>query len=325
MATWPARKVLALAIGIVCPPALKPWLLGWCCQIDTGPGARIGWLAAVAAKRIRLGPRAAIQPFTIISLDGDLTMGADAEISSFNLVYGSSSLEIGDDAYVGPQSLINADEPVRLGTLSALGARSVVYTHGSFLPYTEGYVSRRAPVDVGSRVHCAAGVFLHPGTRIGEESFVSSRSVVSGEVAAGSVVRGNPAEVIGSMDGLRRKMSPARVDLALRRILDDYVETGLRRELDVEPASSNADGIVFEHRRRRYRIVPVPSDADRVSAPPDDGRLTVWVVNRRELVLPAAGVVFNVPAGVVTASRDPIVRSLRRFMLRYYGVRFKDS
>ena len=64
---------------------------------------------------------------------------------------GAGGFALGEHSYVGPQCLINTDDDVRIGDRSALGPRCMVFTHGSFLPFLEGYPVRLAPVSVGDR------------------------------------------------------------------------------------------------------------------------------------------------------------------------------
>lgn len=319
-------RALLFGLVFVSPPFLKKWLLRWFCAARISPHAHIGWFSAVMGRRVELGYHSVIRPFTLIRLDGDLKLGHYSEISSFTLIYGSSSLIVGDQCYIGPQSLINADEEVRLGNESALGPRCMVFTHGSFLPYTEGYWVKRAGVTLGDRVWCAAGVFIHPGVEIGDDTFVNSRSVVTQAIPPGSVVEGNPAQVIHSMDQVRRKMSPRRVDAAALQMLHDFAEIGLRRELGLQEIEDKGHTLRFRWRGRAYAITLVPS----TGIPPDEmetttGACQIFLVNCPGWSPPPQALVFNLLTMQTRFSPDQIHTSLRLFMQRYYGVRFRDQ
>lgn len=316
-------KTLLFGLIFVSPPFLKVWLLRVFCGAQIGPGARVGWFSALTARRVKMGRHAVISPLTLIRLDGDLTLGDYAEISSFTLIYGSSDLTVGPGSYVGPQCLVNADEPVQIGAGSALGPRSMVFTHGSFLPYTEGYWVKLAGVTLGDKVWCAAGVFLHPGVEIGDNSFVNSCAVVTGAIPAGSVVEGNPAEVVYPMERFRRRMSARHVDRALEHILREFSEFGLRRELRIEPESSAAGEVRFYWRRRAYRIVLIPSEGE---LPQDDPAAQhLYLVNRPGWKPPPGALSLDVPSRATRFTRDPIHTCLRLFARRYYGLRFEDA
>jgi acetyltransferase-like isoleucine patch superfamily enzyme len=276
-------------------------------------------------RQIELGDHSMIRPFSLISLAGQVKIGAHSEISSFNLIYGSSGLTVGDHSYIGPQSLINADEEVRLGQGSALGPRSMVFTHGSFLPYTEGYWVKLAGVTIGDKVWCAAGVFIHPGVEIGDDTFVNSRSVINQSIPANSVVEGNPARVVYSMEQVKRKMSPRRVDAALDQVLRDFAEVGLRRELGLEAVEESKYRLRFRWRNQAYCIALVPSTGDTSSADdPDADARQILVVNCPGYSAPSKAMVFDLATMRTPFVSDRIHTALRLFMQRYYGIKMKD-
>jgi acetyltransferase-like isoleucine patch superfamily enzyme len=319
-------RVLLFALVFISPPFLKKILLRAFCAAKIGRHVHIGWFSSVMGRRIELGDYSVICPLTLINLAGLVRLGDYSEISSFNLIYGSSNLIIGVHSYIGPQSLINADEEVRLGNESALGPRSMVFTHGSFLPYTEGYWVKLAGVVIGNKVWCAAGVFIHPGVEIGDDSFVNSRSVLTQAVPAGSVIQGNPAQVVYSMERLKRKMSPRRVDAALGRLLRDFAEVGLRRELGLEVIEEEERQLWFRWRGRAYHIGLIPStgsllDATQAAA----GVSQILVVNRRGWSPPPGALVFDLVTMQTRFDSDRIHTALRRFMKRYYGIKFRDQ
>src|SRR6185369_5487464 len=137
----PAWRDILFGAVFLAPPFLKKVLLRLG-GAEIAPTARLGWFSTVRGRRIVLGEHSAIRPLTLVRCDGDVRLGRYAEVSSFTLVYGAAGFSLGEHSYVGPQCLINADDDVRIGDRSALGPRCMVFTHGSFLPYTEGYPVR---------------------------------------------------------------------------------------------------------------------------------------------------------------------------------------
>jgi acetyltransferase-like isoleucine patch superfamily enzyme len=319
-------KTLLLGLVLISPPCLKKLLLRWFCRAKIGRHASIGWFSAVMGRQIELGEYSAIRPFTLVHLTGQVKVGDYSEISSFSLVYGSSSLIVGDHSYIGPQSLINADEQVRLGQGSALGPRSMVYTHGSFLPYTEGYWVKLAGVTIGDRVWCAAGVFIHPGVEIGDDTFVNSKSVLTQSVPASSLVEGNPAQVVYPMERMKQRMSPRRVDAALSKLLRDFAEIGLRRDLGIEAIEQFQHQLLFDWRGESYRIALIPSTGDPpVAGETDSGVRRIFLVNRPGWSSPLGAVVFDLTTMRTPFASGRIPNALRRFMQRYYGIKFRDQ
>jgi acetyltransferase-like isoleucine patch superfamily enzyme len=318
-------NLILFALTFAAPPPIKIWLLRTFCGARIGRGARIGWFAAVSGRHIALGEGSEVRSFTLIQCGGDLHIGAYAIVSSFTLVYGASDLIVGANSYIGPQSLINCDEPVRLGSHSALGARAMVYTHGSFLPFTEGYWVRFGAVTIGDRVWCAAGVFIHPGVTIGDDCFVNSRSVVTGNIAAGAVAEGFPAKPITTMDRVRRKMTPRRVDAAIGQMVRHFADLALQRERGLRVESDAAGTLRFRFRANEYQIACIPAEG----APPplDAGRHTILLINR-------PGWHPDLPADALhcadfttlraDSQHDPVFHELLEFFKRYYGVQFRE-
>lgn len=316
------RSVL-FGLLFILPPFLKPWVLRRFCGARVGKHVSIGWFASVAAREIELGDYAAVRAVTLIRLDGAFRLGRQSEISNFCLIYGASDLVIGDQCYIGPQSLINCDEPVQMGYYSALGPRSMVFTHGSFLPFTQGYWVKLAGVTIGSHVWCAAGVFLHPGVEIGDECFVNSRSVVTQSIPAGSVVEGNPARVVQAMAAVRRKMSPHRVDAALQQVLRDFARVTLEREMGIREIERTPNRLAFVWAGQQYEVVIVPSTTAVEAIPTaTSGKTIVYLANLSEYRPPTDWLWLDAATLSAYVTGDPVYEALRVFLQRYYGMRF---
>ncbi len=319
-------KTLSFLIVFFAPPFLKKFLLRRLCGAKIGRSVHIGWFSTIASRGLTMGDYSEVRALTLIRCDGDVHIGEYSIISSFVLVYGSASLLMGDYCYVGPQCLINTDEDVRIGNLSAIGPRGMVFTHGSFLPYTEGYWTRLAGITIGDRVWIAAGVFIHPGVKVGNNVFVNSRSVLTAEVPSNHVVEGNPAAKVTEMQRLQRNMTPLRLDAAAQHMLKQFVEIVLRRRLHIDIQDESADGIVFRYRFREYRVACIPSDGSMPDL--EQGhrrRRLILLVNRPdwESLKPANALVFDLTTMRTTLSRDAIHRELWQFMRMYFGVTFQ--
>ena len=319
-------RALVLGLIFISPPFLKRWLLRWLCRARIGHHAHIGWFSAVMGRHIELGDYSVVRPFTLIYLDGSVRVGDYSEISSFCLIYGSSSLTIGDHCYIGPQSLINVDEQVRLGRESALGPRSMIFTHGSFFSYTEGYWTKMAGVTIGDKVWCAAGVFIHPGVEIGDDTFVNSRSVLTQSIPVGSVVEGNPGQVLYPLERMKRKMSPRRVDAAVAQVLRDFAQVVLRRELGLEAVQESKYQLSFRWRGKPYRIALIPSTTNPSTAgEPDSAIHQILLVNCPGWSPPPSATVFDFATMQTPFASGRIHNALRLFMKRYYGIKFIDQ
>lgn len=65
-------------------------------------------------------------------------------------------------------------------------------------------------VKIGNNVFVGTGVIILCNTRIGDNVIIGAGSVVSGDVPSNSVVAGNPAKVICSIDEFKAKHTRAR-------------------------------------------------------------------------------------------------------------------
>lgn len=103
-------------------------------------------------------------------------------------------IELGDEVVVssGVRILTHDFSPARRDRAS-----------GSEGAPTAAERSKVAGVSIGANSFVGAASILLPGTRIGRDCIVGAGSVVRGSLEDGSIVLGNPAEVVGSVyDGI---------------------------------------------------------------------------------------------------------------------------
>jgi acetyltransferase-like isoleucine patch superfamily enzyme len=319
MATF---RTLIFILIFILPPALKPWVLRVCCGAQIGRHVHIGWFASLMGRQISLGDYSEIRALTLIRCDGPISLGRYALISSFTLIYGADGLRVGEHSYIGPQCLINTEEEVRIGRWSALGARSMVYTHGSFLPFTEGYWVRFGPVSIGDYVWCAAGVFLQPGAEVGANSFVNSRAVVSGVLPPGSIAEGNPARVVGEMARMRRSMSPRRLDAAAAQILRHFSELVLTRGLGLNIEEQRGGRLRLRYGGRSYCLALAASHGSDPVMPTGVER-TIWLLSRPDWRPTGSPYWLDLNRNLMRHDPDPLYHELALFLKRYYGVQLE--
>jgi acetyltransferase-like isoleucine patch superfamily enzyme len=320
----PHWRDVVFVLVFVAPPSLKRVLLRRLCGAEVAPSAHVGWFASVGARRIVLRERSRVGALTLIRCADEVTIGRYAEVSSFVLAYGAGSFQLGDHSYVGPQCLINADEPVRIGARSALGPRSMVFTHGSFLPYTEGYPVRLAPVTVGDRTWIAAGVFLHPGISVGDDVFVNACSVVTQDIPPGRIAEGAPARDLWGIERFRRPMTAARVDAAVRHLLSSFAELALRRGLGAT-VDEERDLLRVRYRGDEVLVCYVPSTGDLPArAPSRPCRIVILNGAAKNGVAAARGdVLVDLGSMRTPLPHDAIHAELVGFMRRYYGLKLE--
>ncbi len=122
-------------------------------------------------------------------------------------------LEVGDWVTLG-----DAVEVYNLGPI-LIGSHTTISQGTCLCAGTHDYARRdlplvRPPVTIGRGVWVAAQAFIGPGVTIGDNCVIGARSVVTKDIAPGTVAAGNPARVIkprpmaSSVPGLDRRAEP---------------------------------------------------------------------------------------------------------------------
>ncbi len=112
-------------------------------------------------------------------------------------------LTIGDDFGMTGGSLV-CDERISIGDRVWVGANAVI-CDTDFHPLdpetrrTRPLEGKTAPVEIADDVFIGMNALVLKGVRIGERAVVGAGSVVRRDVAAGAIVAGNPARVIGEV------------------------------------------------------------------------------------------------------------------------------
>ena len=115
-----------------------------------------------------------------------------------------ATIEIGSDVSISAATLIAATS-ISVGPRTMIGAETMILD-SDFHPLdpqlrrnhqTGGAQSR--PVRIGSDVFIGARAIILKGVSIGDGAVIAAAAVVTKDVAAGAIVGGNPAKVIGSV------------------------------------------------------------------------------------------------------------------------------
>lgn len=126
-----------------------------------------------------------------------------------NLETGFTHLRVADDVHIGTECLLDLSDVVLIGAGAVLGPRVCVLTHQDAgahhgAPVAEVLGTFHRPTQVGAGAFVGAGAIILCGVHIGEHAVVAAGSVVTSDVAAGTVVAGAPAAVVRSIrDELR--------------------------------------------------------------------------------------------------------------------------
>jgi putative colanic acid biosynthesis acetyltransferase WcaF len=108
-------------------------------------------------------------------------------------------LEIGDDVWLGEEACLLSLAPITIESNVCISQRAFLCTGShDFRKTTFNLVTR--PITVRRGCWIAVQAFVAAGVEIGEGSLVSAGSVVLDTVAPHSLVRGNPAVVVKSLE-----------------------------------------------------------------------------------------------------------------------------
>jgi putative colanic acid biosynthesis acetyltransferase WcaF len=105
-------------------------------------------------------------------------------------------LQVGQACWLAEDAWIDNLAMVCLGDRVCLSQGTYLCT-GNHDFRSPDFSLRLGPITIGSDAWIAARAVLAPGTRIGPGAVVALGAVVSGSVASGVIVRGNPAIVVG--------------------------------------------------------------------------------------------------------------------------------
>ena len=117
-----------------------------------------------------------------------------------------ATLAIGDRTFVNQGTSIVASTSITIGSDVRIGDYVAVYDTDHH-PVEQDAPIRSAPVKIGDNVWLGRGAIVMPGVTIGDHAVVAAASVVTADVPARTLVAGNPARPLRSLnaaDGWRR-------------------------------------------------------------------------------------------------------------------------
>ena len=154
-------------------------------------------------------------------------------LTTWSFENNSGRIDVGDYCLLCPGVRIDAAEQVTIGDNCMLAAGAYVTDADWHDLYDRTrVVGRHAPVVLEDNVWLGDGAMVCKGVRVGANSVVGARAVVTRDVPANSIVAGNPASVVRTLDtalALVRRADLLHDPAALDRqmdALDRYVLGG---------------------------------------------------------------------------------------------------
>jgi hypothetical protein len=237
----------------------------------------------------------------------EFALGEKSSVGFFTLVKGERDLLIGDACLIGPRSTIDCTRTVRFGYYASLGPRSILYTHGSFLPVTWGYPARFAEVTIEDRVWVSMNVTIGPGVRIGSGCLIMPGAVLLDEVPPSRMVMGSsPSLKMVPLEMLYKP--PADLAALAREMLEGFAswaeETGeakiLRSGEELRARCGRVTRTIGLGREADIRICTTPGE-----------RGTRFSVNVADLTMDGRSC--------------PVKEVLERYLRMYYGLILRET
>jgi acetyltransferase-like isoleucine patch superfamily enzyme len=156
-------------------------------------------------------------------------MGIARIIQKLKLRYGSDEtirqtlramgVRVGERSRVYTTKLGSEPWLISIGEHCGISHDVVFVTHNSNWCFQDKYetLTSFGKIEVKDNVHIGVNAIILPNVTIGPDAVVGAGSVVTRDVEPGTVVAGNPARVICTMDELEHKALAAHVDIPLDR------------------------------------------------------------------------------------------------------------
>lgn len=189
-----------------------------------GKNVKIGFMTLILANEVNIGHNVRIGALNLFRLNR-LIIGRDSIIRSLNMMLGPKNLKLGKRIQiVGPFTFMNLAEDIELDDRCGIGSHSIFYTHGVYLPYTEGHPRKFGKIYLGKSVWSPCHVIFLPGVSIGDDSIITTGSVVNGSFPRDSLISGNPAKIISKASNLKTVMTKEKLHGRMKEILFNFTK-----------------------------------------------------------------------------------------------------
>ncbi len=214
-----------------------------------GKNVKVGLLSLMLCKNVNIEDDVKIGSMNVFKLN-KLEIGKGSVIRSLNIFSGQKNLKLGKKTQiVGPYTFMNLAEDIEIGDYTGLGSHSIFYTHGVYLPYTQGHPRKFGKIILGKRIWAPSHVIFLPGAKIGDDSIITVGSVISKEFPENSLISGNPARVISKASNLKVKMDKKNLQKRMFEIIEDFSKSPLFKNCSV---SKKIDYIILKNTSKYF-------------------------------------------------------------------------
>lgn len=118
-------------------------------------------------------------------------------LSPFYTDYGYNCF-IGDNTFINHNAYLMDGAPIKIGSYCFIGPNCGMYTatHALIAEERNQGLEKAKPIEVGNNVWIGGDVTILPGVKIGDNSVIGAKSVVTKDIPANVIAVGNPCEVL---------------------------------------------------------------------------------------------------------------------------------
>ena len=112
----------------------------------------------------------------------------------------AQGLKLGRAVYIAPTAYLDPGHPwlIEIADETLVGPWVIVLAHDNSMRLQTGH-TLIGRVTIGKRVYLGHGAIIMPGSTIGDEAVIAPGAIVRGDIPAGAVAIGNPAQVVSDV------------------------------------------------------------------------------------------------------------------------------
>ncbi len=272
-------------------------------------GAKIGRYTSIhpgvliMVKNLHIADGASIKFGAMINVR-TLKIGRKSTIGFMTLIKGISDLVIGDACVIGARNMINCEKPIIFENYSGSGPGCYLYSHGSFLPVTEGYRSSFARIVVKEKVWIQMNCKIGPGVTIETGSVLLPGTVLLENVEPKRLVAGDPGKLL-KIPLLLQPVKKEDLGTFANDILREYCQWS--DEYKETHWQINNDSLRIKH---RGKIIDVSAD--------NSGKILISSKKNKK----GEEVFLNLADLSTDESRHPVKLELEEYLRLHYGLVF---
>jgi len=196
-------------------------------KVSVGDHTSIGFLTIIRGKEITIGSHVNIGSVSFLDTPY-MEIGDGSKINEQVFVGGlqfpDSKFVLGRNCQIMQMTFINPARSIIVGDDSGIGGYCLIFGHTSWLSHFEGYAVEFEPIEIGSSVSIAWGVFLLPGTKIGDGAVIGANSMVSRTIPPKCLAIGYPARVVSKYPDFPKEVDETEKVEMLHKIVDEMID-----------------------------------------------------------------------------------------------------